>query len=136
MRTEMFKLRDEEETAGLLAETCNCTLLDSRAAEVALDSWPEADRNPDRSDSENAIRLWRELLPGKDTEWLDVRIKYGWTREEIRTIANLVGKVSSAHTAASESQPHAAWKESLRREAEHARVIYDRWLDMVDEANL
>lgn len=134
MRIAMFRPESGEETRGLLAETWSAILLDSRAAEVACSQANQEEIEPDRSPAENAIRIWHQLIPDSRSEWLEMRVQYGWTRDEVRCVANLISRVYNEFLRLSADEgTWAATRISLKRQAENICALYERWLDFIGE---
>jgi len=91
MKTILYRPSDPD---GLLSETRSHTLEDSRVVDISTLHAPSTARPYDpeaESAVEYATRAWRLLLPAVGSkDALDLRLTYGWTREDIAQIKELI----------------------------------------------
>jgi len=130
-RTTMYLPEDPD---SLIAETHQAVIVDSRIVSVAAGRGPDPGR-PYDPDSETEVqfasRRWRSLIPTQNAgDSLRMRLKYGWTAEEVREIRRLILQCSRELSDQAQHVLLSGTAETLRRDSHKLELLGQRWARM------
>lgn len=113
----------------LLQDTILATVFDDRGVSILCLNAPWTPRGRESSETavEYASRAWQEILPGPASGALALRLKYGWSAEEINQITYTLRTIMETCALLAAETKDESVRSSLLWQRERLWKLQDQW---------